>query len=335
MDLSTTYMGLKLASPLVCSPSPLCKDIDNIRRMEDAGAAAVVLHSLFEEQIEHDAAELEHYLQYGADRFPESLTYFPQPHDYPLGPEEYLRHIARAKKAVKIPVLASLNGVSARGWIRYAHMAEEAGADGIELNVYYIPTNPQYTGDKVEEVYLTVLEAVKGSAKIPVSMKLSPYFSSMANVATRLDQAGANALVLFNRFYQPDIDVDELEVVPNLVLSDSDDSRLPLRWIAILHGKVKASLAATSGIHTARDVAKMIMAGADVTMMTSALLKNGIGHLTTVRKGLEKLMQAKGYDSVSQMKGILSQKSCAEPAAFERANYMKTLSSYGWTATLE
>jgi len=335
MDLSTSYMGLALSSPLVPSASPLSRDVGTIRQMEDAGASAVVLWSLFEEQIEHEARELDYYLQYGADRFAESLTYFPQQEDYPLGPEEYLDHVSRAKQAVDLPVIASLNGISAGGWISYARQIQQAGADGIELNVYYIPTDPKLSAETVENVYLDVLKSVKANVSIPVAMKLSPYFSATANMMTKLDEAGADALVLFNRFYQPDIDIENLEVAPHLLLSTSTENRLPLRWVAILYGKVRASLAATTGIHTGEDAAKMILAGADVTMMCSALLKNGVGRLRDVRDALVQIMESKGYESVAQMKGVLSQKSCPEPAAFERANYMKTLNRFGPTATLE
>ena len=335
MDLSTNYMGLKLANPLVVSASPLSMDLGTVQKLEDCGAAAVVLASLFEEQIEHEAAQLEFYLQYGADRWAESLTYFPRKTDYKLGPQEYLEHIASLKKAVRIPVIASLNGISTGGWVSYARKVQEAGADGIELNVYLIPTDPRVDGARVEAVYLDVLKAVKSAVRLPVAMKLSPYFSSTASVACRLDAAGADALVLFNRFYQPDIDIDSLSVRPHLELSTPFEGRLPLRWVAILYGKVKASLAATTGIHTAEDVAKTLMAGADVTMMCSALLHHGAEYLAKVRAGLVEIMQAKEYESVAQMKGILSQKSCPEPAAFERANYMKTLQSFGWTATRE
>jgi len=329
MDLSTDYMGLKLASPLVPSASPLSRDLDNIRKMADQGAAAVVLWSLFEEQIEHEAAELDHYLQYGTEMFAEAITYFPQPQQYELGPDAYLQHITQAKKAVDIPIIASLNGVSAKGWTSYARRMQDAGADALELNVYYIPTDPALTSARVEQVYFDVLAAVKSTVSVPVAMKLSPYFSSTAAMLKRLDEAGADALVMFNRFYQPDIDTHELEVRPGLVLSTSADSRLPLRWVAIMYGKLRASLAATGGIHTADDAAQMILAGADVTMMCAALLTNGIEHLAAVRDGLVDYMKQKGYESVGQMKGILSQQKCPEPSAFERANYMKSLRSFG------
>ena len=335
MNLTTTYMGLELACPIIASASPLSEKIDTIRALEDAGAGAVVLFSLFEEQIEHEARELEYYLQHGTERFAESLTYFPNVGEYRLGAEDYLEHIRRAREAVNIPVIASLNGVSAGGWVRYAEQIQQAGADAIELNVYYIPTDPRLTSHQVEQVYLDVLEAVKKHVSLPVAMKLSPFFSSPTNMMTRLDDAGADGLVLFNRFYQPDINLETMEVAPELVLSCPQEARLPLRWIAILYGKVNASLAATTGIHTSEDVLKMLLAGADATMLCSVLLKKGAEHLKDIRAGLIRLMETRGYESVSQLKGIMSQQSCAEPAAFERANYMKTLNSFGGGSTLE
>jgi dihydroorotate dehydrogenase (fumarate) len=335
MDLSTSYMGLKLSSPLVASASPLSMDLGSLRRLEDFGAGAVVLASLFEEQIEHDANELEHYLTYGADRFAESLSYFPEPSQFHSGAQEYLEYIAKARQAVDVPIIASLNGVSARGWITYAAKAQQAGASALELNVYYIPTNLELQSKDVESVYAAVLGGVKAGVKIPVSMKLSPFFSNTAAMAAALDRAGADGLVLFNRFYQPDIDPEALEVKLDINLSTSADNRLPLRWIAILYGRLKASLAATSGIHTGADAAKMIMAGADVTMMCSALLKHGPRHLHTVREELLRIMEANGYQSVTEMRGTMSQRNCPEPSAYERGNYIKALTSYGVTATFE
>ncbi len=335
MDLSTQYMGMTLSSPIVPSAGPLSHDVSNIKQMADAGAGAVVLWSLFEEQIQHDAEELEFYLHYGAERFAESLSYFPEPDDYQMGADEYLEHIGKCKAASDMPVIGSLNGISTKGWISYAQKMADAGADAIELNVYFIPTDANVTAGRVEEVYTSVLQAVKETVSVPVAMKLSPFFSSTANMAMRLDKAGADALVLFNRFYQPDIDVHELEVKPTLKLSTSVDSLLPLRWMAILSNQVDCSLAATTGIHTAADVAKMIMAGADVTMMCAALLKNGIGHIAEVIEGLEKIGAEHDYESVNQMKGVLSHRNVAETAAFERANYMKALSGFGRTATME
>ncbi len=328
MDLSTSYLGLKLKNPVVPSASPLSHSLDSMRRLEDAGASAIVMYSLFEEQIAHETAELNHYLSYGTESFAEALTYFPESDDYNLGPEEYVGLIHKAKQSLGIPVIGSLNGVSTGGWIKYAKKIEEAGADALELNVYYIPTDPKLAGDDVENRYFEVLNAVKSTVRIPVAMKLNPFFSSLANIAHRLDAAGADGLVLFNRFYQPDIDLETLEVKPNVILSTPQALRLPLRWIAILHGRVKASLAATSGIHTALDVLKMLMAGADVTMMASALLKHGPEQIKTILADMDQWMLEHEYHSVQQMKGSMSQKSIADPAAFERANYMKALQSY-------
>lgn len=328
MDLSTNYLGLHLNNPIVPSASPLSRSLDSMKRLEDAGASAIVMYSLFEEQIAHETAELNHYLSYGTESFAESLTYFPESQEYNLGPEEYVGLLHAAKQALRIPIIGSLNGISVGGWIDYAKKIEQAGADALELNVYYIPTDRELTGKEVEDRYLEVLHAVKHEVKIPIAMKLSPFFSSLANFAHRLDLAGANGLVLFNRFYQPDIDLETLEVVPSVVLSTPMAMRLPLRWIGILHGRIKASLAATSGIHTAQDVIKMLMVGADVTMMCSSLLKNGPQHIRKVLAEVREWMIEHEYVSISQMKGSMSQKSVADPAAFERANYMKALNQY-------
>lgn len=328
MDLKTTYLGLNLKNPIVPSASPLANEIDNIKKMEDAGASAVVLESLFEEQIRHESKELDHYLQFGAESFAEAVTYFPESSDYRIGPEEYLEHIRMAKEAVDIPVIASLNGVTVGGWIDYSRKMEKAGADALELNVYYIPTSSRLSGVEVENLYIDILKAVKSAVKIPVAMKLSPFFSSLSHFTRRLDEHDVNGLVLFNRFYQPDIDLEELEVIPNVILSTPQAMRLPLRWIAILYGRIKSDLAATSGIHTAQDVIKMLMAGANVTMMCSALLRNGIPHITTVLNGLKAWMDEHEYDSVNLMQGSMSQKNVADPSSFERANYQKALQSY-------
>ncbi len=328
MDLSTTYMGMKLKNPLVPSAGPLTADADSIARLGEQGAAAIVLHSVFEEQIRHDEAELDHFTTQGTESFAESLTYFPQAQEYRHGPDEYLELIRKAKQAVDVPVIASLNGVTAGGWTDYAKKMEQAGADGIELNVYYIATDPKQTGVQVETLYVDILKAVKSAVKVPVALKLGPFFSSLAATAKRLDEAGADALVLFNRFYQPDINLDSLEVVPDLVLSTPFEMRLPLRWIAILHGHVQASLAATTGVATGRDVVKLLMAGADVTQMCSVLLRKGARELATILHDLETWMEENEYTSVEQMKGSMSQRTCPDPAAFERANYMKTLNSY-------
>ena len=328
MDLSTTYLGLRLKNPIVPSASPLSRTLDGIKRLEDAGAAAIVMYSLFEEQIHHEAAELEHYLSYGTQSFAEALSYFPETAEYNLGPEEYIEHIRKAKEAVDIPIIGSLNGISTGGWIQYARKIQDAGADALELNAYYIPTDAKLTGEVVEQRYLDVLKAVKSTVTIPVAMKLSPFFSSMANMAARLDAAGVNGLVMFNRFYQPDLDIDALDVVPNVTLSTSQAVRMPLRWIAVLFGKIKASLAATSGVHGAQDVVKLVMAGADVTQMCSALLLHGPGRITEVLEELDRWLIEHEYVSLKQMRGSMSQKSVADPSAFERANYMKALNRY-------
>lgn len=328
MDLSTTYMGLKLKNPIVPSSSPLSQSIDNVKKMEDAGAAAVVVYSLFEEQITHESGELDHYLSYGTESYAEALSYFPEPQQFHLTPYQYLDHIAALKKAVNIPIIGSLNGVSTGGWVKYAKNIEQAGADALELNIYYIATNPHLTGSEIETMYADVLTEVKKNVKIPVAMKLSPFFTSMSNMAKRLDNAGADALVLFNRFYQPDFDLEKLEVVPNLVLSTNWEMRLPLRWIAILYDNVKASLGATSGIHSHEDVIKIMMAGGDVAMMASELLVKGIGRITEILNGMKEWMEKNEYESISMMKGSMSQKKIAQPAAFERANYMKLLQSW-------
>ena len=328
MDLTTNYLGLKLRSPLVISASPLSEDVDNIRHMEDAGAAAVVLYSLFEEQLRQDRLELNQNLQQGTESFAESLTYFPDAGEYHLGPEEYLKHIAAAKKATHIPIIASLNGSSVGGWTDYARQIQQAGADALELNIYYIPTDMDLAGDVVEDTYINILKSVKANVTIPVAVKLSPFFSNFANMAKRLDQTGANGLVLFNRFYQPDIELESLEVKPNILLSTPMAARLPLRWIALLYGRVQASLAATSGIHRGTDALKMLLAGADVTMLCSALLRHGIPQIALIERDLRAWLEEHEYESISQLKGSLSQKNCAEPAAFERAQYMKALTSY-------
>lgn len=328
MDLSTTYMGLTLKSPLVPSASPLSEEIDNIKRMEDAGAAAVVLYSMFEEQLQRERQELHHHLTEGTESFAEALTYFPDPKAFHMGPDGYLDHIRRAKASVDIPVIASLNGTSAGGWTDYARQMEQAGADALELNVYYIPTDVEMSGAQVEQTYIDILMAVKAAVKIPVAIKLSPFFSNMAHMARLLDYAEADALVLFNRFYQPDIDLETLEVRPGVVLSTPFALRLPLTWIGILYGRVQADLAATSGVHQAQDVLKMLMAGASVTMLCSALFKFGIDHLRTVEQGMRQWMEEREYESVRQMQGSMSQKHCADPSAFERAQYMKAITNY-------
>jgi dihydroorotate dehydrogenase (fumarate) len=325
MDLTTKYLGLNLRSPIVVSASPLSDEIGNIRRMEDAGASAVVLYSLFEEQLREDRLELNHNLHRGTDSFAEALTYFPEPDDFRLGPEEYLKHVAAAKESTGIPIIASLNGSSEGGWTDYAKKIQQAGADAIELNIYYIPADMSLTGTEVEMMYIDILKAVKESVTIPVAVKLSPFFSNFANMAKRLDQAGANGLVLFNRFYQPDIELETLELKPNILLSTPMAMRLPLRWIALLYNRVKASLAATSGIHRASDVLKMLLAGADVTMLCSTIIRHGILQIAHIERDLKCWLNEHEYESIGQLKGSLSQENCPEPAAFERALYMRAL----------
>ena len=328
IDLSTTYLGLKLKNPLVASSSPMCDDLANLRRMEDAGAAAVVLQSLFEEEIEIESNELDRFLEQGADISAESTTHFPELTRRITGPDAYLEHIRKAKRAVQIPIIASLNGASKGGWIRYAQQMEQAGADALELNIYYIPVDPKISGEEVERRYVELVQAVKAEVRIPVAVKLGPYFSSLANMAGKLDAAGANGLVLFNRFYQPDYDLESLEVVPNLILSNSHELLLRLHWIAVLYGNVKADLALTGGVHSAADVIKAMMAGARIAMMTSALLKRGISYLDTLSTELLIWMGEHEYDSIRQMQGSMSRNAVPQPKAFERANYVKVLSSY-------
>jgi len=328
IDLSTRYLGLRLASPLVASASPLCESLDSLRRMEDAGAAAVVLHSLFEEQIDVESHHLDRSLSHGTESYAESVSYFPDLHDYNLGPDGYLEHVRRAKAAVDIPVIGSLNGVSTGGWIRFARKIEQAGADALELNIFHLPTDPALTGAEVEQMYVDLVRDVKRSVAIPVAVKLGHAFTATANVARRLDGAGADGLVLFNRFYLPDFDLETLDVVPTLTLSSPHELLVRLHWVAILHGHVGADLAVTGGVHGAEDVLKVMMAGARVAMTTSALLQHGIDHLARVRAGLLAWMEAHEYASIAQMQGSMSYRAVAEPAAFERANYMKVLSAY-------
>ena len=328
VDLSTSYLGYRLKNPLVVSACPLTAQIDQLQRLEEAGAAAAVLPSLFEEQIEHDAEEISKVYEFGTDSFAEALTYFPEQQDYNSGPEEYLETIARAKKAVDIPVIASLNGTSKGGWIRYAKMMQDAGADALELNIYFVAADPDQTGREVESQYLDLVAAVKQSISIPLAVKCGPYFSAMANMGVRLSQGGADGLVLFNRFFQPDIDLDTLEAHPQLHLSSPTELLTPLRWIAILHGRVDASLAATGGIHDAAGLVKALLAGADVGMIASVLYRKGIGEAGRMLEGLSQWMVENDYDSVEQLKGSMSSENCPDPAAFQRGNYMKTLTSY-------
>jgi dihydroorotate dehydrogenase (fumarate) len=319
---------MDLKNPIVPSASPLSEKIDNLKRLEDAGAAAVVMHSLFEEQINEESQSLDHYLSYGTESYAEALQYFPEAHEYKVGPEGYLNLVREAKERLSIPVIGSLNGVSTRGWIDYAKRIQEAGADALELNIYYLPTKIDMDGAEVEKMYVDIVTDVKKSVSIPVAVKVSPFFSSMGNMAKKLVDAGADGLVLFNRFFQPDFDLDQLEVVPRLVLSSQFDNRLPLRWIAILFGRLKVDFALTRGVRTHEDVLKGLMAGANVTMMTSEILEHGIGRVGEILADLERWMEEKEYESVKQMQGSMSQIRCPEPAAFERANYMKVLHSW-------
>jgi len=328
MTLSTNYLGLVLKNPIVASSSPLSHTVDSIRRLEDAGASAVVMYSLFEEQITFNSLYVDYYLRNNTNSFAEAANYFPEMDSYNVWPDEYLNLIKCAKDAVDIPIIGSLNGVSMGGWTNYAGLIEDAGADALELNVYYVPTDVEMSGREIEDMYLDLLRQVKRSVTIPVSMKLSPFFSSMSNMATRLVSEGADGLVFFNRFYQPDFDLENLAVAPRLVLSNSNELRLPLRWVAILYGRILADMAITTGIHTSEDVLKGLMAGAKVTMMASELLQNGVRRIKEILREIESWMDEREYQSVAQMIGSMSQQHCAEPAAFERANYMKILDSF-------
>lgn len=328
VQLGTKYLGLDLANPLVVSACPLSQKLDTIRRLEQAGAAAVVLYSLFEEQIEHEEQEVARLHEFGTDSFAEALTYFPEQQDYHLGPESYLKHIEQAKKAVSIPVIASLNGVSQGGWVRYAKLMQEAGADAVELNIYLVAADTETPGHEVEQRFVDLVASIKRSISVPLAVKVGAQFSSPANMAKRLAEAGADGLVLFNRFLQPDIDLDQMEVRPHLELSTAFELLLPLRWVAILRGRVNCSLALTSGIHTASDLVKALLAGADVGMVASTLYRNGIQQISTILDGLRQWMEEKQYDSVVQLTGSMSQAHCPDPAAFERGNYMKALVSF-------
>jgi len=328
MKLATTYLGFKLRTPLVPSASPLSENIDNVKRMEDAGASAVVFHSLFEEQLRREHHELHHYLAQGTESHAEALTYFPEPAEFKVGPESYIEHIARAKAAVNIPIIGSLNGSTFGGWMKYAQQIEKAGADALELNIYNVPTNPDRSADDIETDYLTIVASVKAQLKIPVAVKLSPFFTNFSRFARSLDRNGADGLVLFNRFYQPDIELETLEISPNLLLSTPMAMRLPMRWIALLYGRIGANLAASSGIHRATDALKMLMAGADVTMLCAVLLRRGIDHIRVIEREMREWMEEHEYESIEQLKGSMSQKNCPDPSAFERAQYMRALSTY-------
>jgi dihydroorotate dehydrogenase (fumarate) len=328
VDLTTNYLGLALKNTLVASSSPLSHKVSSVQELEEAGIAAVVMYSLFEEQIIRESLKLHEDLSRGTNQFAEALTYIPEIGSYSIGPDTYVEHLRKLKQATKIPIIGSLNGVSTGGWIEYAQKIEQAGADALELNLYYLATDPDLTSAELEDTYYTLVRDVCEQVKIPVAVKLSPFYTSLPNFARRLVEAGAKGLVLFNRFYQPDFDLEELDVVPNLVLSNSNELRLPLRWIAILYGRVQADLALTSGVHTATDMLKAVMAGASVTMVASELLQNGINRIPAMLTDLHAWMVEHEYESITQMKGSMSQQAVAEPAAFERANYMKVLSSY-------
>jgi dihydroorotate dehydrogenase (fumarate) len=328
MDLSTTYLGLNLKNPLVASASPMSKKVERAQRLEEAGIAAIVMYSLFEEQIIHESLELDHFLTRGSHSSAEALSYLPDSGTYALGPKKYIEHLTALKKALKIPVIGSLNGVSKGGWVDYARFIQDGGADALELNLYYLPTDSALTASDIESAQIDLVAAVKANLKIPLAVKLSPYYTSLPNFAKRLAEAGADGLVLFNRFYQPDFDLENLDVIHNLDLSTSADLRLPLRWISILHGHVTADLALTSGVHTATDALKAMMAGAKVAMMASTLLHEGERAVPSMLNEMGWWMQTHEYESIRQMQGSMSRKSVAEPAAFERANYMKVLNSW-------
>lgn len=329
INLTTNYLGLKLKHPILPSASPLSKNLDSIKRLEDAGAPAIVMYSLFEEQIVHDSLRLDSFLNYGTESYSEALSYFPNLDNYNIGPDEYIKLIAKARQATNIPIIGSLNGISRGGWVDYARSIQEAGAQALELNIYYIPTDLEMSGATVEQLYIDILQDVKAVVSIPIAVKLSPFFSSTANMAYRLACAGASGLVLFNRFYQPDFDLENLDVVPRLVLSNSNELRLPLHWVAILYGRITADLAITTGVHTYEDVLKSLMAGAKVTMVASELLKHGLGRINELVNELTNWMQEHEYESVKQMQGSMSQINVKEPSIFERANYMKVLQSWG------
>jgi dihydroorotate dehydrogenase (fumarate) len=327
-DLSTTYLGLNLKNPLVASASPLSKKLDRARKLEEAGISAIVMYSLFEEQIIHESLELDHYLNRGSESFAEALSYLPDGGLYGITPEKYLNQVAGLKKALSIPVIGSLNGVSKGGWTSYARKIEEAGADALELNLYFIPTDLDMKSNDIEDMQVELVAEVKSAIKIPLAVKISPFVTSIPNFVKRLVDAGADGMVVFNRFYQPDFDLDELEIVHSLDLSTSSDLRLPLRWISILHGKVDVDFALTSGVHSYQDVVKAMMAGAKVAMTASNLLHHGEQVIGQILSDLEAWMKEREYESIQQMQGSMSQQSVKEPAAFERANYMKVLGSF-------
>jgi len=334
MDLKTTYMGIELKHPVVASASPLSESLDGIKRLEDSGAAAVVMFSifeeqiLFEEQIRNSNEEFARFMEFDSESLTESLSYFPDVDDYAVGPEDYLELIQSATESVDIPVFASLNCITSEGWVDYARQMEQAGAHGLELNIYAVEPNLKISGAEVDQRYVDILSMVKGAVTIPVALKLSPFFSSIGHMAQQLDEAGADALVLFNRFYQPDIDIEQLAVAPRLKLSTYDEIRLPLLWIALLSGQIKASIGATSGVESSDEVIKYLLAGADAAMTTSSLLRNGPAHIGKLVDGLERWMEARGFDSVSQIKGIMNRQRVENPGAYDRSNYIKLLEGY-------
>jgi dihydroorotate dehydrogenase (fumarate) len=327
MDLSTNYMGLKLKSPIVVSACTLSEEVSNIVQMEDAGAGAVVLFSLFEEQLKKEAAQYETIVSNTSNLFAEASDFFPDLDQYHKGSDQYLEIIRKAKEQVKIPIIASLNGITKEGWINYAQQMEQAGADGLEINIFFIPGDVGLSSSAVEHRYLNIIDEVKSTVKIPVAVKLNPYFSAMGNMAKRMNEYGADALVLFNRFYQPDFDINKLSLIHNLQFSDSAEIKLPLLWIAMLYGRLPVSLAATTGVQSSIEVIKYILAGADVAMTASALYKNGIGYIKTMHKELEAWMLTKEFESIDSFKGVMSQQHISDPTAYDRANYIKILGS--------
>ncbi len=328
MNLQTNYMGIELAHPLMPGASPLVDDLDTVRRLEDAGAAAIVMHSLFEEQIELEERSTIWSMDVHSEAYAEALSYFPRPDMYALSADQYLEQLRQIKAAVGVPVIASLNGTTPSGWLRYAELLEQAGADALELNVYYIPTSPEETSAQVESRAIEAVAAVRSRVRIPIAVKLSPFYSALSNLAAHLVAHGANGIVLFNRFYQPDLDIEALDVVPRLRLSDSSELLLRLHWLAILRPQVQVSLAASGGVHSAHDAIKAIMAGADAVQMVSALLQFGPDHLRKTLHGLRQWMEDHGYASVDEMRGCLSLARCPNPSAFERGNYMRILQTW-------
>ncbi len=327
MNLSTSYMGLKLKSPIVVSACTLSEEVSNIVQMEDAGAGAVVLFSLFEEQLKKEAAQYESIVRNTSNLFAEASDFFPELDEYHKGSDQYLEIIRKAKEQVDIPIIASLNGITNEGWVGYSKQMEQAGADGLEVNIFYIPGDVNLSSSAVEHRYLNIIDEIKNTVKIPVSVKLNPYFSAMGNMAKRMHEYGADALVLFNRFYQPDFDINKLSLLHDLQYSESGEIKLPLLWIAMLYGRVPVSLAATTGVQSSIEVIKYILAGADVAMTASALYKNGIGYLKTMNKELESWMLTRDFDSIDAFKGVMSQQNISDPTAYERANYIKVLGS--------